>query len=106
MTEAERIARAHRAQSAWDEFFAPMIANMREDYSARIAEIARTELNPQRRADGVGILAVALKVIDTLEAGMNEIVRDGDLARAAKVKADEIEKMSDARQRLLKIVGV
>ena len=105
MTEPERIARAHRAQSALDEFLSPMFAELRDEYTARLTEVARTELNAQRRAEGVGMLAVALKVVDTLEAGMVEIVRDGELAKRSKARADEIANMSDARQRLLKIGG-
>jgi hypothetical protein len=36
---------------------------------------------------------------------MVEIIRDGELATRSKARADEISKMSDAQQRLLKIVG-
>lgn len=103
MTESERITRSHRAQSALDEFLTPMFVELRDEYTTRLAEVARGELNQQRRAEGVGMLSVALKVVDTLEAGMAEIVRDGELARKSKARADEIGNMSDAQQRLLKI---
>jgi hypothetical protein len=103
MTEPERIARAHRAQATLDEFLSPMFAELRDEYTARLAEVARTELNIQRRAEAVGMLSVALKVVDTLELGMAEIVRDGELARQSKARADKVLQMSDAQQRLLKI---
>jgi hypothetical protein len=103
MTERDRIARAQRAQTALDDFLAPMFAELRSEYTARLAEIARTELNRERRADGVAMLAVALRVVDTLEAGMSEIIRDGELAKQSQARAERIEQMSDAQQRLLKI---
>jgi hypothetical protein len=36
---------------------------------------------------------------------MAEIVRDGELARRDKLRADDIARMSDAQQRLLRIAG-
>jgi polyphosphate kinase len=105
VTAAERIAKAHRAQSALDEFFAPMFANLREEYVNRLSEVATTELHPGNRADKITTLSVALKVVDTLRSGMNEAIRDGELAHASKLKAEKIEQLSDAQQRLLKITG-
>jgi hypothetical protein len=103
VTEAERIARATRAQGALDEFLTPMFDELRAEYTDRLAEIARTELNRERRADGVAMLSVALRVVDTVAAGMAEIVRDGELAKQSKARAETISQMSDAKQRLLKI---
>jgi len=48
---------------------------------------------------------VALRVLDNLESGMREAIHDGKLATSEKLKAEKIEQMSDAQQRLLKIVG-
>jgi len=103
MNEAERIARAHRAQSALDEFLSPMLDALRTEYAGRIAEIAATELHPTIRADKITSLSIALKVIDNVRSGMVEIVRDGELANQSKARAEKIEQMSDAQQRLLKI---
>lgn len=105
MTDAERLARAHRAQSALDEFLSPMFADLRDEYLKRIAEVATTELASQARTDKIATLSVALKVVDTLKSGMAEIVMDGQLASRSKARADEVANMSDARQRLLKITG-
>ena len=103
MTPQERIARATRAQGAWDEFFAPMLTEMRDEYTKRMTDEAVSELNRERRADKVGALAVALRVLSNLEGGMLETIRDGDLARKDKLKSDRILEMTDAQQRLLKI---
>jgi hypothetical protein len=106
VTETERMARAHRAQTAHEEFIAPMFAKLREEYLGRMAEVSATELNAQRRADAITALSVALRVLGTLDAGMREIMRDGDLAKAEKLKAEKIAQMTDAQQRLLKIGAI
>lgn len=105
MTAQERIAKAFRAQQAFDEFFAPMLANLREEYTSRLVDVANSELHPTNRSDKITALSNALKVVGMLEAGMREAIRDGDLAKADKLRAEKIEKMSDAQQRLLKITG-
>ena len=102
---AQRVARAHRAQMFMDEFLVPLFDEMTNEYTGRLAEVARTELNAQRRADAVGVLSVALKVVDTLRAGMAEVIRDGEMAKRDKLKAERIEGMTDAKQRLLRITG-
>jgi hypothetical protein len=103
---SERMARAHRAKAALDEFLTPMFDNLRKEYAGRMSEVAIGELHPGTRADKLTTLAVALRVVDTLQSGMAEIIRDGDLAQREKLGAEKIEQMSDAQQRLLKIVGV
>jgi hypothetical protein len=102
---SERIARAQRAQAALDEFLTPMFENLRKEYTGRISEVAIAELHPGTRADKLTTLSVALRVVDTLQSGMAEIIRAGDLAQRDKLKAEKIEQMSDAQQRLLKVVG-
>lgn len=105
MNEAQRIGKGQRAQAALDEFLTPMFDNLRDEYLSRIAEVAATELHPTNRADKITALSVALRVVDTLRSGMAEVVLDGELARKDKLKADRVERMSDAQQRLLKITG-
>jgi hypothetical protein len=105
MTVAERIARAQRAQSALDEFLTPMFAELQNEYTTRLREVAATELHPANRADKITTLSVALRVVDTLNAGMAEVVMDGELARRDKLKSERIENLSDARQRLLRVAG-
>src|SRR5690348_325687 len=102
---AQRIARAHRAQSALDEFLSPLFAELRDEYTARISHIATTELHPTTRSDAITALSVALKVVDTLQSGMTEVIRDGELAKRDKLKSERIEGMTDAKQRLLRIAG-
>lgn len=106
MNEAERIARAYRATAAWDEFFEPMIAELRSAYAERMVLVANDELNRDKRADKITALANATKILTTLEAGMLAIIRDGDMAAKDKLRAEKLEGMTASQRRLLGIVPV
>lgn len=99
----ERIDTARRAMLAWEEFFEPMIGELRDAYAERIIEIANTDLNPRKRADKLTALSNAMKILQTLESGMREILRDGELAKRDSVRAEKIETMSPSQRRLLGI---
>jgi hypothetical protein len=99
----ERIARAERAQRAWDEFFAPIISEMKSTYADRIVELANIELGRDKRADKITALSNALKILGQLENGMKAAILDGDLAQQEKLKAERIEQMTAPQRRLLGI---
>lgn len=103
MNEAHRIGRAHRAQAALDEFLTPMFDALEAEYTARMIEIANTELSRERRTDKITALALALKIVRTTRSGMNEYVRDGELARDSKLRAQSVEKMTAPQRRLFAI---
>lgn len=103
MTEAERIARARRAELAWDEFFAPMIEAMLGEYQARMVEVANTELNPRKRADKITALSNAIRIAQNLKDGMRETIRDGELVQQELIRADKVERMAPSARRLLNI---
>lgn len=103
MTEAERIARAQRAKAAWDEFCGPMIEGMVSEYSARMVEVANTELNPKKRADKITALANAIRIAENLKGGMREAIVDGEIAARDRLRADKVEQMSAAQRRLFGI---
>jgi hypothetical protein len=105
MNEAERLARGHRAKAAWEEFVEPIIAGMKSEYTRRIADAAISELHPGNRSDKITTLAVGLRVAENIESGIKAIITDGDLAQRDKVRADNVERMSDAQRRLLNIRG-
>lgn len=104
MTEQERIARADRAQRAWDEFFAPMISELKSVYGDRLVEVANIELARDKRADKITALSNALKIVTTLEAGMLEAIKDGEVARVDKLRSEKIEQMTEPQRRLLKVI--
>ena len=103
MTEAERIARAQRASSAYSEFIEPMLAELRQVYGERLIEVANTELDASKRADKITALSNALKIIETLDSGMAVAIQDGEMASRDKLRADKIESMTRPQRRLLGI---
>lgn len=103
MNHEQRIARATRAQAAWDEFVGPVIDEIDTAYAARLREVATTELNSLKRADKLTALSVALKVTQALRSGLNEAIKDGEIAQDHKLRADRIEKMAAPQRRLLGI---
>jgi hypothetical protein len=105
MTPQERIAKASQARFAFDEFIGPMLDALHDEYTSRLVEIASTELHPAQRSDKITALSNALKIVANLKAGMIEAIRDGELAKIEKLRAERVEQMSDAQQRLLKITG-
>jgi hypothetical protein len=103
VTEQERINRGYRATQAFGEFIEPMLDELRATYSARLIEVANTELSPSKRANKITALSNAMKILNTLEAGMAEMIRDGEMAKADRLKAEKIEKMTAPQRRLLGI---
>lgn len=99
--EAERIARATRAQAAWDEFVAPLLNELRVTYSERMVDVANSELNHAKRADKITALSNAVRILAQLEGGMKAIIMDGEIARRDELRADKIEGMTRAQRRLL-----
>lgn len=100
------VARATRAQAAFDEFLAPMFSELQNVYSERLVEVANTELSRDKRADKITALSHALKVVSTLEKGMEEIIRNGEAAHRELLRVDRIENMTAPAKRLLGIVPV
>lgn len=101
MTEGERLAKAQRAESAMQEFFEPMLDELRNAYSERLVEVATTELSRDKRGDKITALSNAIKIVNTLEAGMREIIRDREVVGREMVRAEKIEQMTAPQRRLL-----
>src|SRR5512139_2663770 len=104
MTEAERIAKAERATRAYDEFFAPELAMIRDTYKDRLVEIASTELSRDSRTDKITALSTAIRILDELENGIKAVMMDGDVARQERLRAEKIEQMTPSQKRLFGLV--
>jgi hypothetical protein len=104
MTEAERIARGQRAQAALDEFITPILDEIDATYVDRLREISTTEFSFKKRSDKQTALSTALTISKALRSGLMEAVRDGELARQDKLRAEKIETMSAPQRRLLNMV--
>jgi hypothetical protein len=106
MNEQDRANRGFRAQAAWDEFVGPMIGELRDEYTARLVDVANVELSPSARADKITALSNALKIVNTLEGGLQAIIRDGEMAKRDLLRADKIEGMTAPARRLLGIAPI
>jgi hypothetical protein len=104
VTEAERIARAQRADRAWSEFFEPMLAELRGAYSERLVEVANSELSRDKRADKITALANALKILEQVENGLQAAIMDGDVAANNVLRAEKMERMTAPERRLFGLV--
>jgi hypothetical protein len=62
-----------------------------------IVELANTELSRDKRADKLTALSNAIKILTTLRSGMLAMIRDGEMARQDKLKAEKIEQMTAPR---------
>lgn len=104
MTPQERIAKAERAQRAWDEFIGLQIEDMIGAYSSRIVEIANTELSRDKRTDKITALSHAIRITENIREGLLAAIKDGELARKDKLRAENIETMTAPQRRLLGVV--
>lgn len=105
MTPEQRMARAHRAQAAYDEFVGQSIEQMIGTYTARMVEIANTELNPAKREQKLTALSNAIRITENIRAGLLEAIRDGDMAKADKLRAEKIEGMTAPQRRLFGVAS-
>lgn len=98
MTNAERIARAERAKAALDEFLAPAMEHVMTDYNRRIIEIAA---ETPWKTEPISKLAQAFKIVRTVEAHLQALVMDGELARQDMSYAAQIERIPVEKRKVL-----
>lgn len=96
MTNEEQIARARQAEQALEQFLTPAFAVLQQAYSDRLQEIA---VAAPWETDKIRKLAAALKITKEVEAQIVGIVKNGDVAKDQKKRADNIANMSDERKR-------
>jgi hypothetical protein len=104
MTEAERIARAHRARAALEEFVGPLLDEIEQTYLKRLREVSTSEYSYKARSDKQTALSCALTILASVRSGLNEAITDGELAKQSKLRAEKIEQMTAPQRRLLNIV--
>lgn len=99
-TTEERRARGFQAKLAYDEFVAPAIDGLRADYMEALSRLA---VNEPWASDKLVKLAVAQRVINTVEQHMKAIILDGEVAAKEKSRADEIANLPEAKRRWLNV---
>ena len=101
-TLAHRLNAARQAESAW-EVVQPILDEIDAEYTARMVEVANTELSRDKRADKLTALSNALKISANLRSGLQAAMMDGEVAQRDKLRADRIEKLTAPQRRLLKL---
>ena len=94
----ERRARGFQAKQALEEFVGPAIESLRSDYMEALSRLA---VNEPWATDKLVKLAIAQRVINTVEQQMKTIILDGEVAAKDKSRADEIAKLPEAKRRWL-----
>lgn len=102
MNDSEAVARGTRALQYRQEFLGPIIDNQRQAYTTRIAEIASTELDPKVRSEKLTALSLALRVLENVSSGIDAAIRDGEIAAQNMAKAENVERMTPDKRRLLR----
>jgi len=93
-----RRARGYRAKAAMEEFFAPAMDVMRDEYMAALTKIAANE--PWETAK-MTKLAVAQRVIDTVYQHAMAAILDGEMAAQEKNRAEQIAALPEAKRKWL-----
>lgn len=98
MTDEERRARSHRANSLMDEFLSPIVEELHAEYLSAVTQLAANE---PWAVEKITKLSVALRVVSKVEQQIRAIVQDGEHAAGRISRAQEIAKMPAARRRWL-----
>lgn len=96
---AYRMARADRAQKAHEEFVAPALKVIRDEYLAKLAEIAAKHPMRGEPLAMVEKLSTALKIVDQIEVQIATLIRDGEVAKAEADRAGNIARLSTEQRR-------
>lgn len=93
----ERRKRALSAKQAL-EFITPTIEALRQEYAQAQMKAA---INDPDKPQKIINLSVAQRVINTVEAHLNAVIADGNVAAQAKSRAEEIAALSPAKRKWL-----
>lgn len=100
MNADARRDRGHRAANAFDEFVHPVLDSLRAEYLSALSDLA---VNEPWEAGKMTKLAVAQRVINTVEQHMKSLILDGEDASRKISRAQEIERLPEAKRRWLNI---
>lgn len=100
LTDAQKVARAHNAKRALEEFLDPAFEAVVEAYADRLEQIAST--TPWEAAK-ITALANAQRIAKEVRSQIVALVYDGESARKEMIRVERIEKLTPAKRRLLNI---
>lgn len=100
MTPQHLAVRARNAQASWDEFVGPIVETVRAEYLSALTKIAANE---PWQSDKIVKLAIAQRVIDTVESQMKAMILQGADAQKAIDRAAQIENLPARKRRWIDI---
>jgi hypothetical protein len=80
--DTARMVRAEQADAAFKQFVGPALAVIRNEYLAKLQELAATRAMEGEPLAMVQKLATAIKIADQIEIQMRALMADGDAAKA------------------------
>lgn len=95
-----RMARAENAAMAMAQWLAPAFDVCRNDYLAKLAEVASKPLTADHRA-AMEKLALGIKVVDMVRSQIEAVVADGRLAKQNAELASNLANMNTEQRRWL-----
>ncbi len=104
MTPNEQIERARRAKLALDEFLAPALDEIEQDYAEKM--IASAASVDPRAPEVIVRLANGIKVARQVRMLIESHIAEGKIAENAKTRAEREAEMTPTQRRLLKIGAV
>lgn len=97
--EVNRMARAERAVEVMQEFIAPAMTVIRDEYLGKLREVAAKHPMRGEPLAMVEKLSTALKIVDQLEVQMRALIADGDAAKADAARADQMARLNTEQRR-------
>ncbi|WP_370309288.1 hypothetical protein [Sphingobium abikonense] len=98
LSDEEKVARGKRAKLAMDEFLAPAINAIEAEYLSALSQMAASE---PWETGKITKLAVAQRVIKSVEQHIIVAVMDGVQAEHALARAKQIAAIPEAKRRFL-----
>lgn len=97
--EAMRMARAERTDAALKDFVGPALSVIRDDYLAKLREVAAKHPMRGEPLAMVEKLSTALKILDQVEVQMTALIADGQQAQAEADRAGKIARLNTEQRR-------
>lgn len=97
--EADRVTTGEQARAAWDQFVGPACALLRAEYATKLSKIAGERAMTGEALKQVEKLAMAIKVVDQVEAQIAAVIGDGRTAQADMERAGNMARLSTEERR-------
>jgi hypothetical protein len=97
--DTARMVRAEQADRVMVEYISPALTVIRDEYMAKLREIAAKHPMRGEPLAMVEKLSTALKITDQIEVQMRSLIADGDVAKAEASRADDMARLTTEQRR-------